>query len=356
MNQRIYSLFFVFILLFSGSFLFAGAATGSKEGEKEEFDALTMINHHISDANEWHLMTLDEGGPDETHISIPLPVIIKDKEGFHFFMSSTIAHGHEHDGYTMDHGVVVSTKGLNRAQIPDLFSGAGNVFYDLSISKNVATLFISVTILFFVFTSMAKSYRTSQVPTGVGRFLEPIVVMVRDEIAIPNLGHKYKKFMPYLLTAFFFIWFNNMLGLVPFFPGGANFTGNIAVTMVLALFTLFMIVFNANKAYWKHIFMPPVPVFMWPVLIPLEFIGILTKPFALMMRLFANITAGHIMMLSIFTLIFTFKNAGLASVSVPLGLFVSFLETLVAFLQAYIFTSLSCLYIGMAVEDHHEEH
>ena len=200
---------------------------------------------------------------------------------------------------------------------------------------------------------MANSYKKSLVPTGVARFFEPVVLLIRDGIAIPNIGSKhYKKFMPFLLTIFFFIWLNNLIGLVSFFPGGANLTGNIAVTLVLSLFTLFTILLNANKDYWKHFFWPPVPFLLKPIMIPLEIIGIFTKPFSLTMRLMANITAGHIMILSIISLIFIFKNAALGVVSVPLALFVSILELLVAALQAYIFTILSALYIGIAVAEH----
>ena len=247
----------------------------------------------------------------------------------------------------------MNKEGLEKAQIPDLFKGTEKVFYDLSVTKNVFALFISVLIISGLFISMANSYKRSLVPTGVARFFEPVVLLIRDGIAIPNIGSKhYKKFMPFLLSIFFFIWLNNLLGLVPFFPGGANLTGNIAVTLVLSLFTLFTILLNANKDYWKHIFWPPVPFLLKPIMIPLEIIGIFTKPFSLTMRLMANITAGHIMILSIISLIFIFKNAALGVVSVPLALFVSILELLVAALQAYIFTILSALYIGIAVAEH----
>ena len=346
MNRRFYSLFLGLVLT-----LFCGLVyAGEHESEKGEvFNPSELINHHIYDTHEWHIATLNEGEENEFHVSIPLPIIVKDTNGWHFMMSSEIAHGEVVDGYTLHHGVLTNEEGLERAQIVDLFKGTENVFYDLSITKNVFALFVSVLIILGLFVSMANSYKKSQVPTGVARVFEPVVLLVRDGIAIPNIGSKkYKKFMPFLLSVFFFIWLNNLLGLVPFFPGGANLTGNIAVTLVLSLFTLVTILLNANGDYWKHIFWPPVPLL-------LKIIGIFTKPFSLTMRLMANITAGHIMILSIISLIFIFKNIGVAAVSVPLALFVSILELLVAALQAYIFTILSALYIGMAVAEHHEE-
>lgn len=353
MSRKIYSLFLALMLVLSGNLAYA---SGNAEGEEKAFNPSELINHHIYDTNEWHIATLNEGEENEKHISLPLPIIVNDANGWHFIMSSQIAHGEVINGYTLEHGVLVNKEGLEKAQILDLFKGTENVFYDLSVTKNVFALFISVIIILALFISMANSYKKSAVPTGVARFLEPVVLLVRDGIAIPNIGSKkYKKFMPFLLSVFFFIWLNNLLGLVPFFPGGANLTGNIAVTMVLALFTLVTILLNANGDYWKHILWPPVPLLLKPIMIPLEIIGIFTKPFSLTMRLMANITAGHIMILSIISLIFIFKNAGVAGVSVPLALFVSVLELLVAALQAYIFTILSALYIGMAVAEHHHD-
>lgn len=314
---------------------------------------------HINDSNEWHVLTLNEGTPEENHVSIPLPVIIKDKNGLHTFMSSAVAHGHEHDGYTMKDGIVVSTTGLTQAKLFKVMSGKhslANAFYDFSITKNVAAIFLSIIFILFLFIGMARNYGKSLVPRGAGKFMEPIILFIRDEVAIPNIGaKKYKKFMPYLLTIFFFIWINNMFGLIPFAPFGYNLTGNIAITAVLAIITLLITVFSANKDYWKHIFMPPVPLLLYPIMVPIEIIGVFTKPFALMMRLFANITAGHIMVLAIMSLIFIFKTPLLGFASVPLGLFIGLLEILVGALQAYIFTVLSALFIGMAVQEHEHE-
>lgn len=368
MNKRISSLFFVLFLTLSSVFTYAQQEVEAKTPEtleqkivedNQKFDAKGMIMSHISDSNEWHVFTLNEGTPEEYHFSIPLPIIIKDKNGLHMMMSSALAHGHEHDGYTLDHGIVTSTQGLEQAKLFSVMSGKHNLdnaFYDFSITKNVAAIFISIFFMLLVFIGMARGYAKSLVPSGFGRFMEPVILFIRDEVAIPNIGaKKYKKYMPYLLTVFFFIWFNNMFGLIPFAPFGYNLTGNIATTAVLAIITLLITIFSANKDYWKHIFMPPVPLLLYPIMVPIEIIGIFTKPFALMMRLFANITAGHIMVLAIMSLIFIFKTPLLGFASVPLGLFIGVLELLVAALQAYIFTVLSALFIGIAVAEHDHE-
>ncbi|MCY0968243.1 MULTISPECIES: F0F1 ATP synthase subunit A [Chryseobacterium] len=368
MNRKVSSLFFAFLFVFMSSFAAAQHETeGEKSAEKVEhaegdkpFNATKMIMEHISDSNEWHLWTTKDENGKEDHFSIPLPIIIKDNTGWHTFLSKDIAHGHEHDGYTLHEGQVVSTKGIEKATLFAVISGkqkASDVFFDMSITKNTASMFLSVIFMLVIFLGMAKNYKKSQLPKGAGKLLEPVIVFIRDEVAIPNIGSvKYKRYMPYLLTAFFFIWFNNLFGLIPFFPGGANLTGNIAITSVLAIITLLITLFSANKDYWKHIFMPPVPLLLYPIMVPIEIIGIFTKPFALMMRLFANITAGHIMILAIISLIFIFKSPFLGFASVPLALFVSVLELLVAALQAYIFTVLSALFIGIAVAEHDHDH
>ena len=368
MNRKFSSLFFAFLFVFTSAFAFAQhESEGTKTAEAVEkledgkkFNATKMIMEHIGDSNEWHLWTTKDENGEEHHTSIPLPVIIKDNAGWHTFLSKDIAHGHEHDGYTLHDGQVVSTKGVEKATLFSMIAGkqkADQVFFDLSITKNAASMFISVIFMLVIFMGMAKNYKKSQLPKGAGKFMEPVIVFLRDEVAIPNIGSvKYKRYMPYLLTAFFFIWFNNLFGLIPFFPFGANLTGNIAITAVLAIITLLITIFSANKDYWKHIFMPPVPILLYPIMVPIEIIGIFTKPFALMMRLFANVTAGHIMILAIISLIFIFKSPFLGIAAVPLALFVSVLELLVAALQAYIFTVLSALFIGIAVADHDHDH
>ncbi|MDL1913332.1 MAG: F0F1 ATP synthase subunit A [Bergeyella sp.] len=332
-----------------------------KKDEGKGFNAVDMIMEHVGDSNDWHLWTKTDKNGRQHHVSVPLPVIIKDHNGWHMFLSSTVAHGRERSGYTLEDGRIVSTTGIKKATLFSLISGKqkfNEVFYDFSITKLVASLLFSVVFMVVIFVGMARGYGKSPVPSGFGKFMEPVIIFIRDEVAIPNVGIvKYKTYLPYLLTIFFFIWFNNLLGLIPFFPGGANLTGNIAVTCVLAVITLVITLFSANRSYWKHIFMPPVPLPLYIIMVPIEIIGIFTKPFALMMRLFANITAGHIMALAVVALIFIFKSPYLGFVSVPLGIFVSVLELLVAILQAYIFTILSALFIGLAVADHaHEEH
>lgn len=368
MSRKFSSLFFAFLLVFSSVFAFAQhESEGEKSAESvekvedgEKFNATKMIMEHIGDSNEWHLWTTKDASGKEHHTSIPLPIIIKDQKGWHAFSSGKIAHGHTHNGYTLDHGQLVSTEGVQKATLFATLSGsqkANEVFYDFSITKNAAAMMLSVLLMLVIFIGMARNYKKSQLPKGAGKFMEPIIVFLRDEVAIPNIGSaKYKKYMPYLLTAFFFIWFNNLIGLIPFFPFGANLTGNIAVTAVLAIITLLITIFSANKDYWKHIFMPPVPILLYPIMVPIEIIGVFTKPFALMMRLFANVTAGHIMILAIISLIFIFKSPFLGFASVPLALFVSVLELLVAALQAYIFTVLSALFIGIAIADHDHDH
>ena len=225
---------------------------------------------------------------------------------------------------------------------------------DLSITKSVFSIFLVSLLMFFLFTSLAKSYKENNlIAKGAGRFFEPIVILIRDEIAIPSIGEeKHKRYMAFLLTVFFFIWFLNLLGLSPL---GVNVTGNIAVTFGLALITFLITNLTANKTYWKHIFwMPGVPVWLKPLLAPIELLGVFIKPFSLMIRLYANILAGHIVLYSLIGLIFIFKNLVGSSLSLVLVFFISMIEILVALLQAYIFTLLSALYFGFAVQE--EDH
>ncbi|MCK7542225.1 MAG: F0F1 ATP synthase subunit A [Marinilabiliales bacterium] len=230
---------------------------------------------------------------------------------------------------------------------------------DFSITKAIFGMFVAAVILLWLMIAMARSYKKSGIsaPKGLQGFFEPIILFIRDDIAIPNIGeHKYAKYMPYLLTVFFFILVNNLLGLVPIFPFGANVTGNVNVTFVLALFTFLITQFSGNRSHWRHVFAAPgVPVWLLPIMIPIEVIGLFSKPFALMIRLFANITAGHIIVLSLVSLIFIFKSVAVAPVSIFFVLFMYCIELLVAFLQAYVFTLLSALFIGMATAEaeHH---
>lgn len=324
-----------------------GHVTAEEHDHEGGFDPVSMILHHIADAHEWHIMDI-KGEDGEMHpVSISLPVILYTEGNLDIFMSSEFDHGHSSvvkgdREYALDHGHI---KELN-----------GKYVLDFSITKNVLSLFVSAFLMILIFGSVASHYKSgsSSAPKGIASFMEPLILFVRDDIAKPNISNNPEKYMPYLLTVFFFIWLNNLLGLVPFFPGGANLTGNISFTLALAAFTMFITNFNGKKDYWKHIFTPPVPVALWVIMIPVELIGVVTKPFALMVRLFANITAGHIIILSLVSLIFIFKSLAISPVSAGFMLFMNCLELLVAALQAYIFTLLSALFIGMSTEEHHE--
>ena len=334
----------------------------NKPGAEEEFNSVEMIMHHISDAHDFHFLDYTDSEGVEHAVSIPLPIILYTSNGLVCFMSS--AFHHNDDGT-----YVVSKKGTNfvkyHEKIYQLNDGASSLEFDeqhhpinavkpidVSITKNVFSMLLSLVLLLTLFGAAGKSAKKNPgAPRGILAFLEPIIIFIREDIIIPNVGEKkYKSYIPYLITIFFFIFFNNLLGLI---PGGANVTGNIAVTLVLSVFTLLVTNFSANKAYWKHIFLPPVPLALYPIMVPIEVIGVLTKPFALMIRLFANITAGHIIILSLISLIFVFKSIFIAPVSVGFVLFMYTLELLVALLQAYIFTLLSALFIGQAIEEHH---
>jgi len=321
---------------------------------EEKFNTQELIMEHIADAHDWHLWG---------HTSVHLPIIIYTSKGFEFFSSGKFEHGHATHQGTHYNYRIVKNPGEQKENIKAV-DASGNIdesisVIDLSITKNIASLLLSVILLLIIFISIANGYKKRGIgaPKGLGAWLEPIVIFVRDDIARPNLGENYARFMPYLLTVFFFIWMNNVLGLVPFFPGGANVTGNIAVTLVLAVITFILTNINGTKTYWGHIFSPHVPKWLWPLMIPVEIIGLFTKPFALMIRLFANITAGHILILSLVCLIFIFKSLAVAGISVPFIVFISVIEMVVAFIQAFIFTILSALYIGMALEKpQHDEH
>jgi F-type H+-transporting ATPase subunit a len=327
------------------------------EIEKQEFDAGEMIIEHITDSYEWHILSLGD-----KHISIYLPVILYDQGKWIIFSSKHLHHGESsYEGYHIakegfSAGKLVRTGSDGQEMRPD---------YDISITKNVLAIFISSILLIWIFISVANSYkkRRGHAPKGLQSFLEPLILFVRDDVAKASIGPKYEKYTPYLLTIFFFIFFNNLFGIIPFFPGGANVTGNIGVTGVMAAFTFIITTFSGNKNYWLHIFnMPGVP---WWLKIPVplmpivELMGIFTKPFVLMVRLFANISAGHIIILGFISLIFIFGKVaavagyGVSIVSVGFSIFMDMLELLVAFIQAYVFTILSALYFGMAIEEEH---
>lgn len=339
------------------------AAASHHEAKEEAVDITKVAFEHILDSHSWHLW-----GEGHDAVAIPLPVIVKGNNGFTFFMSSAF----HHDVHGMNVVEVNGDRFVNFEEKIYLASDVANEHgqfltfneegevanasaLDLSITKNVTQMFISVIVLVLLFSSIAKSYKSHGVtsaPRGKQSFFEPLIVFVRDDIAKGNIGPKYEKFVPYLLTVFFMILINNVFGLIPI---GANLTGNIAFTLVLSVCTLIITNINGNGAYWHHILLPPAPKWLYPILIPIEVVGIFTKPFALMIRLFANITAGHIIVISLVGLIFVFKTIYISPVSVAFALFIDVLECLVAFLQAYIFTMLTALFIGSAVAEHHHE-
>lgn len=330
----------------------------------DKFEPGSFIFDHIGDSYDWHIIDIGHKS-----ISIPLPVILYSKEqGLVIFMSSKFHHGHEsYKGFRIgEEGEKIEETDVKGKIVEKLVDGSETLPFDVSFTKNIAALFISILIILLIFINVGNAYkrRPNQAPKGLQSLLEPIILFVRDEIAKPSIGeNKYQPFMPFLLTVFFFIWINNMLGLIPVFPGGANVTGNIAVTMVLAFCTFVITTFRANKNYWKHIFNTPgVPFWLklpLPIMPMVETIGIFTKPIVLMIRLFANITAGHIIVLGFLSLIFLFGEIqpflgySVSLVSIMFIMFMTLLELLVAFIQAYVFTFLSALYFGMAVEDHH---
>jgi F-type H+-transporting ATPase subunit a len=343
------------------------AAITTHSGEKSEakgFNAGEMIIEHIIDSHEWHILSW-KGHP----VSIPLPVILLDQGKLVVFSSAHLHHGEEaYQGYKLEE------EGPNKGKIVKVkedgsIDEEAKIPLDFSITKAVLSLFIGVAFILIIFLSAAKRYTTNpnRAPKGLQSWVEPLILFVRDDIAIPAIGKaKYMKYMPYLLTIFFFIFINNLLGLIPFFPGGVNLTGNLAITMVLAVFTFLITTFSGNRSYWVHIVNTPgvpwwlkIPIPLMPIV---EIIGLITKPFVLMVRLFANITAGHIILLGFMSLIFIFGSMtawigyAVSPVSLLFGVFMSLLELLVAFIQAYVFALLSAIYFGMAVEEHHHEH
>lgn len=332
------------LIIVSGTFLRVFSqeethnAARSEEGQKKGFNVSQVILEHVMDNHTWHFFEGHYG-------TLFLPVLVYSPErGLDLFSSHHFYDEHhqrvEYNGYRLDHNKI--------------YLGQSPVL-DFSITKNVMMLFINAAVLLVVMISVARAYKRTQgkAPTGLQSFIEPVVLFVKNEIVKPNIGPKYEKYLPYLLTLFFFILFGNLLGLL---PGAANLTGNIAVTMTLALLTFLITNVSGNKNYWKHIFWTPgVPLPLRVIILPVEIIGIFTKPFSLMIRLFAAITAGHIVLLSLVCLTFIFKSWPVGFGSSVFVLFISLIELLVAGIQAYVFTLFSSLYIGMAVEEHQDD-
>jgi len=343
---------------------------GTKE---EKFDAAKVIFGHILDNHEFHITDF-HGSDGKVHpVSVPLPIILYSPErGLTAFMSSNFHHGeHPYKGYALltEHKINADKlKGYKAGQIVPI-DESGRVLtdvavYDLSITKNVIQMMLALAVLVWLMISIAKAYKKGQgvtsAPKGKQKLLEPVITFVRDEVAKPNLGHKYQKYLPYLLTVFFFILINNIFGLI---PGSANVTGNIAFTLVLGVISFVVILASSNSHYWLHIFNPPgVPLGVKFILVPVEIISLFIRPFALIMRLFANMVAGHIIIICLISLIFIFGQMssiagwGASPISIAFTVFIYFIEVLVAFLQAFIFTNLTAVFIGQAFEgEHHEE-
>jgi len=341
----------------------AGTSTQARAAEGEGVDVKEIVLGHMADAYEWHITTIGD-----SHISIPLPCIVRSEQtgDWHFFLSSTmeeeIEEGEDFHGFFFN-------EEKNGKIYERLADGSVVRPWDLSITKSVCQIWIVVFIMLAIFISCARWYKKhdpkKDAPTGFVGMVEMLVMTINDDLIKDSIGEKhYRRYAPYLLTAFFFILITNMLGLLPIFPGGANVTGNINITFFLALCTMLAINLFGNKEYWKEIFWPDVPMFLkaYPLAIMpiIELFGVLTKPFALMVRLFANMMAGHAIILSFTAIIFigwslnAYLGSGLTLLSFVMMLFMNCLEFLVAFIQAYVFTMLSAVFIGLAHPEHHE--
>ncbi len=369
--------FSVFALNFSAH---AKEGEDGEDGKKSAFDANEVIFGHVLDGHEYHFFSWVGDDGKEHHATIPLPIIVYSKDrGFSMFSSSKFHHGEDaYEGYrlvTRHYMEGLKARGYSDAEI-SLMSPETIVavdargrpdhsvkVYDLSLTRNVVQMFIALAILVFLLTTVAKRYRTGQgvqtAPKGWQNAIEPVVQFLRDEVARPNIGPKYKRYMPLLLTIFFFILINNIFGMI---PGSANVTGNIAFTLVLGVIAFLAIMFSTNRHFWGHIFWPPVPHGVKVIMIPVEILSIFTKPFALIIRLFANMLAGHIIIICLISLIFIFGGMsrgvgwGFSFISMAFTVFIYLIEVLVAFIQAFIFTNLTAVFIGQAAEGGHDEH
>ncbi|MBR4738590.1 MAG: F0F1 ATP synthase subunit A [Bacteroidales bacterium] len=335
------------------------------EEEGETFDPGSMIIGHVTDAHSWHMFDYVKDGKEHA-VAIPLPVILINDGQLDVFSSARFHHGHaDYKGYRLVGGGATKEE-IVCVDADGNLTGAKPV--DLSITKTSAAIMIAVILLIVIVFAARKGYekRPNQAPKGVQSLVEMLVVFVRDSIVRPMIGEKhYQKYLPYLLTLFFFIFFCNILGLIPFFPAGANITGNIAVTATLAVITFLITNISGNRHYWVDIFNTPgVPAWLkvFPLMPLVELVGVFTKPVVLMIRLFANMTAGHIVILGFMVIIFIMSNlfgtavgGGVSVVSIFFSVFISLLECLVAYIQAFVFTMLSALYIGMAVHEPHHE-
>lgn len=327
--------------------------------QEQKLDVREFILEHVSDSYIWHITKIGEH-----EIGIPLPVILYSQTtGWHVFSSSVFHHEPVYDGFK------IATEGKYKGKIVEL-SAAGNEVrpFDISITKNVFSLLFSSLLLVIIIMTVARSYKNNAIQSKKGfiGFMEMFIMNINDDVIKPCIGKGYEKYAPYLLTVFFFVFINNVMGLIPVFPGGANVTGNIAITFVLAIITFLIVNFSGSKEYWREIFWPDVPLWLkvpFPMMPAIELVGIFTKPFALMIRLFANMLAGHSIVLGLTCLVFVTVHMGVAMntsmtvLSVIFSIFIGLVEILVAYIQAYIFTMLSAVFIGLArIEPHHAKH
>ena len=355
------AVFSVFLLLVSNHSYSQETLDTTKTAKEGTFDPAKVIMEHIMDAHEFHFFSYKGSDGEDHEVSIPLPVILYSRERGLTAFSYGRFHDHDshgiYNGYKNEEGKIVAVDASGKAD-------ENTKVYDVSLTRNVVQMFLALGILVWILLAAAVKYKqngTNVAPTGNQNMIEVVVTFIRDEVGKPNLGKKYEKFMPYLLTVFFFILINNLFGLI---PGSANVTGNIAFTLILAAISLLVILFSTNRHYWAHIFWPPgVPVVVKFILIPVELLSVIIKPAALMIRLFANMVAGHIVITCFILLIFIFgamnqvAGWGFAPISVAFTIFIYFIEILVAFIQAFIFTNLTAVFIGQAFEgEHHDGH
>ncbi|MBS1510843.1 MAG: F0F1 ATP synthase subunit A [Bacteroidetes bacterium] len=342
---------FSLFLTINSTSVFAQGKENTEPAKKEEgkLNIKEVIFGHVSDAHEFHFFSIHHTDGTETAVAIPLPVILySPQNGFSFFMYSKFEEEKVVDGYQLDGEKIVAADGSD--------------VYDFSLTRNVVQMMLALILLVWIMTSIAKKYKSGQgvtsAPKGMQAVMEPVIAFVRDEVAVPNLGYKANKYLPYLLTIFFFILINNIIGLI---PGSANVTGNIAFTLVMGVISFIVTLFSSNKHYWTHIFNPPgVPLGVKFILVPVEFLSMFLKPFSLIIRLFANMIAGHIIIICLVSLIFIFADKmgtgagwGASPLSLAFTIFIYFIEVLVAFLQAFIFAALTAVLIGSAVEGDH---
>ncbi len=351
MKSLLVAVFSLFLLSISQNSFSQEKGKNAQEKDPHAFDANEVIFGHVKDAHEFHFLSYTGSDGEEHEAIIPLPVILySPQKGFSAFMSSAFHHDQTVDGYKLEEGKIIPTE-------------AGVKVYDISLTRNVVQMIIALILFVGLMLAIAKKYKNgygvTSAPSGAQNAIEIVIDFIIEQVAKPYLGEKYQRYMPYLLTIFFFILINTFFGLI---PGSANVTGNIAFTMVLAVISFIVILFSSNKHYWGHIINPDVPFLIKFILIPVEILGIFTKPVALMIRLFANMLAGHIIIICLISMIFIFGALnkgvgwGFAPISLAFSIFIYFIEILVAFIQAFIFTNLTAVFIGQAMEGSHDVH